>query len=102
MPPKKRKAEAASAPAAYDGEEWEGGELSEGETFKKLEQKFSLTHQQHRRYADGASHLFTHDHIQQELKPDHASRPMWVIEDGKIILESSRNIAKPSQSDIFS
>ena len=91
MPPKRRKEAAPAAAAATaepDGEEWEGGELSDGETFKKLEQKFSLAHQKYRHYSDGASHLFAHDHIQQELKPDHASRPIWVIEDGKIILES--------------
>lgn len=88
MPPKKRKADADAAPQEIDGEEWAGGDLSDEETFKKLENKFSLSHQKNRNYVDGASRLFAHDQVQQELKPDHASRPMWVIEDGKIILES--------------
>ncbi|KAJ4346867.1 DNA repair helicase RAD25 [Didymosphaeria variabile] len=88
MPPKKRKAEVAADDV--DGKEWSGGELSDADTFKKLENKFSLAgaHQKQRYYADGASGLFKNDQIGQPLKPDHANRPMWVVEDGKIILES--------------
>ncbi|KAF1969722.1 DNA repair helicase rad25 [Bimuria novae-zelandiae CBS 107.79] len=86
MPPKKRKADAP--PQELDGEEWAGGELSDEDTFKKLEDKFSLANQKTFREIDGASRLFAHDQIEQALKPDHASRPMWVVEDGKIILES--------------
>ncbi|KAF9737087.1 hypothetical protein PMIN06_001847 [Paraphaeosphaeria minitans] len=87
MPPKKRKAEAAEA--EVDGQEWSGGELSDADTFKRLENKFSLVgHQKPRHQTDGASGLFQNDQASQPLKPDHASRPMWVVEDGKIILES--------------
>ncbi|KAF2269452.1 TFIIH basal transcription factor complex helicase XPB subunit [Lojkania enalia] len=90
MPPK-RKAQAAVDSDDYDspGEE----ALSDQETFDKLKEAFDVVAMSKRARAthaiDQASFLFKKcDQWDAALKPDHASRPLWIDDAGRIILES--------------
>jgi DNA excision repair protein ERCC-3 len=88
----KRKA----AQAAPDSDEYESpaeGALSDQETLDKLKATYDVVAMSKKARAthavDAASHMFKKtDQWDAQLKPDHASRPLWVDDAGRIILES--------------
>ncbi|KAL3900946.1 MAG: hypothetical protein SGCHY_000980 [Lobulomycetales sp.] len=49
------------------------------------------------RQDDSISMLFAQDYSTLPLKPDHATRPLWVCHDGKIILEAFSPLADQAQ-----
>jgi DNA excision repair protein ERCC-3 len=102
MPPK-RKAQQQTVDTGED--EYESADeevLSDQETFDKLRETFDLaamsrrarlTHKQ-----DAASFLFKKcDQWDAPLKPDHANRPLWVDDEGRIILESFSPLFEEAQ-----
>ncbi|KAF2191962.1 TFIIH basal transcription factor complex helicase XPB subunit [Zopfia rhizophila CBS 207.26] len=89
MPPKRKAAQADTD----EYESQEEGALSDQETFDKLKQQFDVVAMSKRARAthavDAASFLFKKcDQWDAHLKPDHANRPLWVDDAGRIILES--------------
>ncbi|PVI05490.1 DNA repair helicase rad25 [Periconia macrospinosa] len=100
MPPK-RKAAAQTA-AEADAEGWDSddmGALSDQEMYDDLKKNFSIADKKRRtiQRADAASFIFKHDNLDQPLKPDAASRPLWVNDDGKIIMESFNPLFEEAQ-----
>lgn len=89
MPPK-RKAQAADTDE-YESED--DAPLSDQEDIQRLIDKYDVVGQSKRNRAahviDAASHLFKLcDQWDAKLKLDHASRPVWVDDAGRIIMES--------------
>ncbi|KAF2646733.1 DNA repair helicase rad25 [Massarina eburnea CBS 473.64] len=83
MPPKRK------AQAAAEGEDmdWDDNEsLSEYEDLKDAFTMHTTSKKVHK--TDAASFIFRHDNLDQPLKPDAATRPLWVNNDGRIIMES--------------
>ncbi|CAI6295733.1 unnamed protein product [Periconia digitata] len=101
MPPK-RKAAAQTA-AEADAEGWvsdDMGAMSDQEMYDDLKKNFSIGGKKKRaaiHKADAASFLFKHDNLDQPLKADAASRPLWVNDDGKIIMESFNPLFEEAQ-----
>jgi DNA excision repair protein ERCC-3 len=90
MPPK-RKAQAAVEDEGFESADEEA--LSEQETFDRLKDTFdvvALSKEARKGHkTDAASFLFKKcDAWDAALKPDHANRPLWVDDAGRIILES--------------
>jgi DNA excision repair protein ERCC-3 len=105
MPPKALKRKAQAPPEDNDEGGWESGAeeaLSDQETFDKLKDSFDVKAMSRRARAthatDAASFLFKKcDQWDARLKPDHANRPLWVDDAGRIILESFSPIFKDAQ-----
>ncbi|PSN74415.1 DNA repair helicase rad25 [Corynespora cassiicola Philippines] len=103
MPPK-RKAQTAAA-ATREEEGWESQDeeaLSDQETFDKLRETFDVVAMSKRarqhHVTDAASFLFKKcDQWDAHLKPDHANRPLWIDDAGRIILESFSPIFEEAQ-----
>ncbi|ORX93517.1 TFIIH basal transcription factor complex helicase-like protein XPB subunit [Clohesyomyces aquaticus] len=90
MPPK-RKAKEAVDSDGYDSQEEEA--LSDRETFDSLRESFDVKamakEARAARGSNAASFLFKKcDQFDVGLKKDHASRPLWIDDAGRIILES--------------
>ncbi|KAF2685361.1 DNA repair helicase rad25 [Lentithecium fluviatile CBS 122367] len=85
MPPK-RKAQAV----AEDEFSWDQDDtpLEDQDMYDELKDVFAPAQQRTHMRRDAASFLFKFDHADAVLKPDHASRPLWVLHNGRIILES--------------
>ncbi|KAF1954074.1 TFIIH basal transcription factor complex helicase-like protein XPB subunit [Byssothecium circinans] len=83
MPPKRK----AQAPAEGDDIDWDDNEsLSEFEDLKGTFNMHKTSTKASKR--DGASFLFKYDNLDQPLKHDAENRPLWVNNDGRIIMES--------------
>ncbi|KAF2245965.1 DNA repair helicase rad25 [Trematosphaeria pertusa] len=99
MPPKRKAQATAEADEGWDSQDEEA--LSDQELFDKLKEEFSLNASAKRLRAeqrkDAASFLFKMDQWDAALKPDHASRPLWVDYRGRIILESFSPIFDEAQ-----
>ncbi|KAF2200912.1 DNA repair helicase rad25 [Delitschia confertaspora ATCC 74209] len=92
MPPKRKAAQAVESDDDYD-ESLDEGVLSDQETFDRLKAQYDVVAMSKKARAshqvDAASHMFKKaDQWDARLKPDHASRPLWVDDAGRIILES--------------
>jgi DNA excision repair protein ERCC-3 len=86
MPPK-RKAQAVVD--AEDQIDWEDDTpLDDQDMYDNLKDIFAPAQQRTNQRRDAASFLFKFDHADAALKPDHASRPLWVMHNCRIILES--------------
>jgi DNA excision repair protein ERCC-3 len=72
--------------------DWDPDELAkpleEQATFDNLRANLGTVQQRVSRNRDQASKLFRFDHNDSALKADHASRPLWVMYNAHIILES--------------
>jgi DNA excision repair protein ERCC-3 len=92
MPPK-RKAQRAEPTDEDDVDNIVEEDLSDQEVMDRLKDNFSLSaiaaKDRQMQRADAASYLFRKsDQGDFVLKPDHANRPLWITNDGTIILES--------------
>ncbi|KAF2703390.1 DNA repair helicase rad25 [Pleomassaria siparia CBS 279.74] len=101
MPPK-RKAQAAVADEDSGLEDTVEAEMSDQETYDRLRSTFDVKAMSRAAKAkqprDAASFLFKKcDQWDAPLKPDHANRPLWVDDAGRIILESFSPIFKDAQ-----
>ncbi|KAF2276562.1 DNA repair helicase rad25 [Westerdykella ornata] len=90
MPPK-RKNQAVVEDDGFESMEEEA--LSDQETLDRLKESFDVAAMSKRARAqhqtDAASFLFKKsDQWDAPLKPDHANRPLWIDDGGRIILES--------------
>ncbi|KAF2497068.1 DNA repair helicase rad25 [Lophium mytilinum] len=90
MPPKRKAQTQAPSSDEYESDE---PPLSDQEDFERLKTKYDVVARVKQERAthvvDAASHLFKKcDQWDADLKPDHASRPIWVDDAGHIIMES--------------
>ncbi|OCK84448.1 DNA repair helicase rad25 [Lepidopterella palustris CBS 459.81] len=92
MPPK-RKAQAQAPPDSDEYESEDDTPLSDQDDFDALKAKYDVVARSKKtrstHVGDAASHFFKKcDQGDAQLKPDHASRPIWVDDAGRIIMES--------------
>jgi DNA excision repair protein ERCC-3 len=94
MPPK-RKAQAI----AEDELNWDQDDapLEDQDMYDNLKDMFAPVQQRTNQRRDAASFLFKIDHADAALKPDHASRPLWIMHNGRIILESFSPLFEETQ-----
>ncbi|KAF2744921.1 DNA repair helicase rad25 [Sporormia fimetaria CBS 119925] len=98
MPPKRKAPDDEDTGFESDAD----SALSDQDTFEQLKQTFDVAalgkkaRTNHR--GDAASFLFKKsDQLDTPLKPDHASRPLWIDDTGHIILESFSPIFDEAQ-----